>query len=108
MDSNDSEQITEEIYMDDETKEKINNNNNSRKKVGQTMNSNPKKKEKKLVINTYYSQYEVLEEAGKVNYFRTSYDEDEDWDIWWIDSMILPNLLHKLRPYQRTNHLPNV
>jgi len=40
--------------------------------------------------------------------FRLSYDEDEDWDVWFIDGAILPTLLLKMKNYQRTNHLPGM
>ena len=39
---------------------------------------------------------------------RLSEDDEEDWDIWWIDGPILPTLLFKMKPYQRTNHVPAV
>jgi hypothetical protein len=39
---------------------------------------------------------------------RTSTDEDEDWDIWFIDGPIIPALLTKMKPYQRTNHFPGI
>jgi hypothetical protein len=28
--------------------------------------------------------------------------------VWWIDGFILPTLLHKMKAYQRTNHLPAI
>ena len=60
-----------------------------------------------LTINVTYTQYfEVLEEcANEVNFKLTTDDEDE-WDIWWIDGPILPTLLIRMKPHQRTNHLP--
>ena len=39
---------------------------------------------------------------------RTSVDEDEDWDIWWIDGPTIPALLCKMESYQRTNHFPGM
>jgi tubulin polyglutamylase TTLL6/13 len=50
----------------------------------------------------------VLEDAAKETNFVLSTDEEEDWDIWWIDCTILPTLIHKMKWYQRTNHLPAV
>jgi tubulin polyglutamylase TTLL6/13 len=60
------------------------------------------------VINICYTQYEVLEDAARESNFRLSTDEEEDWDVWWIDGPIFTSLLHKMRWYQRTNHLPDV
>ena len=30
---------------------------------------------------------------------RLSTDDEEDWDVWWIDGPILPTLLYKMKPY---------
>jgi hypothetical protein len=59
-----------------------------------------------LVINICYTQYEILYDCAEETNFKLSTNEDEDWDIWWIDGPILPSLLYKMKPYQRTNHLP--
>ena len=61
-----------------------------------------------MVINVCYTQYEVLEDAARETNFRLSTDEEEDWDVWWIDGPIFTSLLHKMKLYQRTNHLPDV
>ena len=39
---------------------------------------------------------------------RTSLDDEEDWDVWFIDGPIIPALLTKMKPYQRTNHFPGM
>ena len=59
-----------------------------------------------LVINVNYTQYEVLQDCGDETNFRLSTEDEEDWDVWWIDGPILPTLLLKMKPYQRTNHMP--
>ena len=59
-----------------------------------------------LVINVNYTQYEVLQDCAEETNFRLSTEDDEDWDVWWIDGPILPTLLLKMKPYQRTNHMP--
>ena len=40
--------------------------------------------------------------------YQLSYDEEEDWDIYWIDNMIAPTFLLKMKNYQRTNHFPGM
>ena len=30
---------------------------------------------------------------------RLSTEDEEDWDVWWIDGPILPTLLYKMKPY---------
>lgn len=84
-------------------------NNQTRELVGQSRNANVKDpNEWPLVINVCYTQYEVLEDCAAETGFTLSTDEEEDWDIWWIDGPIIPTLLMKLKHYQRTNHLPGV
>ena len=61
-----------------------------------------------LVINITYTQYEIIHEVAAFCNLRTSVDEEEDWDIWFIDGPVLPTLLQKMRPYQRTNHFPGM
>ncbi len=83
--------------------------NSNRDLVGQSYNFNKKdRRERPLVINTIYTQYEILADSGKEVNFVLTQDEEQDWDIWWIDAPILPTLLQKMKPYQRTNHLPAV
>ena len=48
----------------------------------------------------------MLQDCADETDFRLSLDEEEDWDIWFIDGAILPTLLMKMKGYQRTNHLP--
>lgn len=61
-----------------------------------------------LVINISYTQYEIIHEVAVKCNLRTSCDEEEDWDIWFIDAPVLPSLLTKMKPYQRTNHFPGM
>ncbi len=56
-------------------------------------------KEQPLVINVCYTQYEVLQMCADETNFRLSTDEEEEWDIWWIDGPILPTLLLKMKNY---------
>lgn len=68
--------------------------------MGQAYNQNKKDmSDYPLVINVLYTQYEVLQDCAEETNFRLSTDEDEDWDIWWIDGPILPTLLTKMKPY---------
>jgi len=52
-----------------------------------------------LTINVCYTQYEVLQDCADETNFRLSTEEEEDWDIWWIDAAIIPTLLIKMKPY---------
>ena len=61
-----------------------------------------------LVININYTQYELIHEVAEDLGFRTSIDDEEDWDIWFIDGPTMPTLLSKMQAYQRTNHFPGI
>ena len=49
-----------------------------------------KRKERPLVINVAYTQYEILKEVGQETGFVLNNDEEgeDDWDVWWIDGPI--------------------
>ena len=74
--------------------------NSSRKMYGISLNQNKKDlNDWPLVINMMYTQYEILNDCSEELNFRLSTDENEDWDVWFIDGAILPTLLTKMKPY---------
>jgi tubulin polyglutamylase TTLL6/13 len=50
----------------------------------------------------------VLKDVADDLNYTLSYDEDEDWDIWWIDGPVNPTFLMKMQTYQRVNHFPGM
>ena len=52
-----------------------------------------------LTINITYTQYELIHEVAQVCNLRTSVEEEEDWDIWFIDGPTIPALLVKMKSY---------
>lgn len=40
--------------------------------------------------------------------FVLSYDEQEDWDVWWVDGPINPTFLMRMQLYQRVSHFPGM
>ena len=52
-----------------------------------------------LVINVTYTHYEVIEDVAEELNMRTTTDEEEDWDIWFIDGPIIPALLIRMKNY---------
>lgn len=64
--------------------------------------------EPQLVMNILYTQYELIHEVAAALNMRTSIDEEEDWDVWFIDGPTIPALLVKMKSYQRTNHFPGM
>lgn len=61
-----------------------------------------------LTINILYTQYEIIHEVAAECSLRTSIEDDEDWDIWFIDGPVIPSLMMKMKPYQRSNHFPGM
>jgi tubulin polyglutamylase TTLL6/13 len=61
-----------------------------------------------LTINILFTQYDIIHWVASDCSLRTSTDEEEDWDIWFIDGPILPILIQKMKAYQRTNHFPSM
>jgi hypothetical protein len=75
-------------------------NNTTRELKGRERNANRKEtSDWPLAINVCYTQYEILEDCANETDLRTTTDEEEDWDVWWIDGPILPTLLLKMKPY---------
>ena len=76
-------------------------NHESRVLYGQAHNANSKDMhDPGLTINVTYTQYyEVLEECGNEINFKLTTDEEDEWDIWWIDGAILPTLLIRMKPH---------
>ncbi len=50
-------------------------------------------------MNITYTQYELIHEVAAALDMRTSVDEDEDWDLWFIDGPTIPALLVKMQNY---------
>lgn len=67
---------------------------NKKKALNRTNYNDPQ-----LVLNITYTQYEIMHEVAELCNFRTSVEEEEDWDIWWIDGPTIPALLVKMNPY---------
>jgi hypothetical protein len=52
-----------------------------------------------LVLNILYTQYDIIHEVAAECQLRTSVEDDDEWDIWFIDGPIIPSLLMKMKPY---------
>jgi tubulin polyglutamylase TTLL6/13 len=83
------------------------------------------KNNKKIAINVYSTEYDVIKKvAKKVNEFKlVEMEEDHEggvykgtgggrlstfWDITWHDLAITPDFLAKLEPYQKVNQFPGI
>jgi hypothetical protein len=81
---------------------------NRRGKKNKGLGGDRDPKDPPLVINAIYTQYDVLKDVGDELNYVLSYEEEEDWDIYWIDGPITPTFLLKMQAYQRTNHFPGM
>ncbi|CDW87803.1 tubulin-tyrosine ligase family protein [Stylonychia lemnae] len=79
---------------------------NSEIKAKKSQGRDPK--EQPLLINVSYTQYEVLKDVAEDLNFNLSYEEEEDWDIYWIDGPVAPAFLLKMQAYQRASHFPGM
>jgi hypothetical protein len=52
-----------------------------------------------LVINVTYTRYEVIDEVSEALNMCTTDEEEQDWDIWFIDGPVIPALLIKMKNY---------
>jgi tubulin polyglutamylase TTLL6/13 len=69
-----------------------------------------RKQMKKLIINTFNTQYEIITEIAKSFNWRIKLTEDEEdeSDVYWVDFAVQPERFCKLKPYQKINHFPNM
>jgi hypothetical protein len=37
--------------------------------------------------------------VAQASNFKTTTEEEEDWDIWFIDGPVMPQFLTKMKPY---------
>ena len=98
-----------------------------------TKKSKCKSRQNKLIFNLYYTCYPVIKKIAKECGFRARTDDimllppapgtDEyylrqsgympggpapDFDIAWMDNPILPEVLQKLKTYQRVSQFPGI
>jgi tubulin polyglutamylase TTLL6/13 len=60
-------------------------------------------------MNTLNLSYDLIKEvAHKDKDFKLSENEEIEWDIMWCDTYVSPNLLVRMKPFQRTNHFPGM
>ena len=64
---------------------------------------------KKIVINISMTQYPVVAEVAEdLNWKLQNSHEAGDWDIFWTDSNIDPDILIRMHLFQKINHFPGI
>ena len=68
-----------------------------------------KNKKGRMVMNILNTKYEIVRYVAKKMFdFRLTKEDDDDWDIYWLDGGCESELLSKMRPYQKVNHFPGM
>lgn len=68
----------------------------------------PVLKQKKIIINTVFCEYPLVDEVAKEIGWRVIKDPhcEKEFDLWWCDLAIENQFLSNLRNYQKVNHFP--
>jgi tubulin polyglutamylase TTLL6/13 len=84
-----------------EKKAQISNNN--------SYNNSPFRKRNRIIIHIGYTKYDVIKDVAKNEFkFKTTRDDEADWDLLWVDIGIISDRLAKLAPHQKINHFPGM
>jgi tubulin polyglutamylase TTLL6/13 len=82
------------------------------KKRGQTDEGDeePKKKKntQKLILCTFQTKYRVVKKSCRKLDYKLCEDQNLDWDLYWADTGLQPQIVQKMQSYQRINHYPGM
>lgn len=111
MEKGDKDEKEDSMSKGDENSEFSNSLDDSQRQ------ENEEKSNKQMIIaNILNAEYEVIREVMKeaMNWKLSREPEDEtasttkDWDIYWHDLFINPDMLSKMKCYQKVNHFPGM
>ena len=71
----------------------------------------PKKKKNnlpKLILCTAQTKYRVVKKSCRKLDFKLNEDPNLDWDLYWADTGLQPQIVQKMQSYQRINHYPGM
>jgi len=54
------------------------------------------------------TQYDVIKEAAEDLGWKLSYEDNDDFDVFWSDLPFSTEKLSKLKNYQKINHFPSM
>ena len=61
-----------------------------------------------LLVNLEHCKYECLRKVTAENGFEEVGDDEQYWDLCWMDSSVSEGRVAKLYPFQRINHFPGM
>lgn len=63
----------------------------------------------RIICNLQNTEYDVIKHVVTESLnWRSTDNENDDWDIYWNDNYIPSDKLAKMRPYQKINHFPGM
>ena len=73
-------------------------------------------KKVKIIANVLNTEYDIVKNVlSKEMNCKLSYEYEDDkslytkdWDLYWNDLIVTPELLSKLKPFQKVNHFPGM
>eukprot|EP00357_Protocruzia_adherens_P010429 CAMPEP_0115043784 /NCGR_PEP_ID=MMETSP0216-20121206/47082_1 /TAXON_ID=223996 /ORGANISM="Protocruzia adherens, Strain Boccale" /LENGTH=868 /DNA_ID=CAMNT_0002426185 /DNA_START=300 /DNA_END=2907 /DNA_ORIENTATION=+ len=69
----------------------------------------PNTKAGRVLVNIAGTKYEIVKHVSrKVFGWKVTIEEEEDWDLSWLDTAVLPERLSKMKLYQKINHFPGM
>ena len=72
-------------------------------------NSPQIRRKPKIVFNANNTEYDVVKKvSSEILGYELSYNDDEEWDIYWNDLALNTDLLPKMKPFQKINHFPGM
>ena len=58
-----------------------------------------------ITVNVSSTQYDVVPKVmQEIFKFQVTTDTESDWDLFWADTGVTPEMVTKLKPYQKINH----
>ena len=64
----------------------------------------------KLILINFIidTQYDVIKEVAEEIGWKLSYDDNDEWDVYWSDLPFGTEKLTRMRNYQKVNHFPSM
>jgi tubulin polyglutamylase TTLL6/13 len=65
--------------------------------------------ERKIMVNTKECYYDIVKRVAKRIFgwrIKKCDLASPEWDIYWTDNVFSPEMLSKMKPYQKINHFP--
>ena len=104
-DEKDEYQSDKEKDCEKECNPKKNLNKSKKRNVGQKLKKQYSTSSSNITVNISSTQYDVIPKVMQdIFKFQVTTDSESDWDLFWADTGVTPEMVTKLKPYQKINH----